>query len=67
MLLPVRGLPADRRELSPEQRDAVRAQATPELVRHAIATEGMGQAVALYGIQLVAQATNDIPATDTGT
>ncbi|MFC8456458.1 helix-turn-helix domain-containing protein [Streptomyces sp. NPDC057242] len=67
LLLPVRGLPADRRELTRDQRDAVRAQATPELVRAAIDAEGIGQAIHLYGSRLVSEAMNDDPTSTTGT
>jgi hypothetical protein len=67
LLLPVRGLPADRRELTQEQRDDIRAQATPDLVRLAIEAEGVAQAIALYGHRLVAEAVNSDYATDTGT
>ncbi|WP_432116612.1 helix-turn-helix domain-containing protein [Streptomyces sp. S1] len=66
LLLPVRGLPADRRELTQEQRDAVRAQATPDLVRAAIEAEGIGQAIHLYGHRLVSEAMAD-DQTSTGT
>ncbi|MFG2899547.1 helix-turn-helix domain-containing protein [Streptomyces zaomyceticus] len=64
LLLSVRGLAADRQELSQEQRDEVRAQATPDAVRAVIAAEGAAQAVALYGRWAVAAAMND---TQTGT
>ncbi|MYV64454.1 hypothetical protein GT043_00420 [Streptomyces sp. SID2131] len=67
LLLPVRGLPADRRELTQEQKDAVRAQATPELVRTAIEAEGIGQAIHLYGHRLVSEAMADDQTSTTGT
>jgi hypothetical protein len=43
----------DRADLTREQRDELRAAATPEAVRRAIEERGMADAARLYGWQLV--------------
>jgi hypothetical protein len=63
LLLPVRSL----QQVSREELDALRAAATPEEIRQAIAELGATQAMSVYGHRLVAPHLASLPDHETGT